>query len=369
MLVTAEGKLELLDFGIARMIGGEDHTQTLRTRTGAAPMTIEYASPEQIRGETVGPRSDVYSLGVVLYELLTGSRPYRTQARLPHLIARAICEEQPATPSSAVVEPPQPAGQEITRSIQEISDLRSDKPHRLRRRLSGDLDSIVLKALRKSPQWRYESPAALSDDIGRHLAGLRVTARKDTVRYRAEKILNRLLHPADGIFHSHGMLMLTAGLLGFVLFVERQIIAWGWKSGVNVKLGIAVVCLWLIWAIWEGRRMTRVGKFSPLDRQAWIVFTVITAVLGCLTIASVLRPLVRPDALAIFWNVGLGIGLLIVGLQANAWITAGGIALVSSALIAHFYPAWVYLCLAGGMLAGMVVPGALLTATNRSLPK
>jgi hypothetical protein len=316
MLVTSEGQLKLLDFGIAKVLNSEGQTQTIGTQPGSTLMTIEYASPEQIRGDTVGPPSDVYSLGVVLYELLTGCRPYRTEGRFLHVIARAICEEDPVTPSSAVCE----------------SATLLDK----------------------------ESPGEFSEDIRRHLAGERVTARRDTLRYRAEKILHRILYPSDGVFHSHGMLMMTAGLLGVLLLAERQAIAWGWRTKANRPVDIAAVTLWILWAMREGRRMMRAGKFSALDRQSWIVFSVITTALGLLTIISVMRPLISLEAMAIFWNVGLAIGLVVVGLQANRLMTAGGIALMLSALAAAFYSEAVYVCLAGGMLAGMVVPGFLL---------
>jgi serine/threonine protein kinase len=364
MLVTPEGTLKLLDFGIAKVLNSEGQT-TLVTASGTMLMTIEYASPEQICGGDIGPRSDVYSLGVVLYELLTGCRPYRTHGRLPHVIARAICEEAPVTPSSAVAEPPGAV------DLEEIADRRAEKPYRLRRRLSGDLDSIVLKALRKKPDWRYESPAELSEDIRRHIDGFRVAARKDTLRYRAEKAFQRILYPAEGVFHSHGMLMLTAGILGSLLMAERQIIAWRWKPSANGIADTIAVGVWLVWSMQEGRRMIRAGKFSPLDRQSWIVFTVITVALGLLTIMSGLRQLLTPDAMAIFWNTGLAIGLIIVGLQASRLMTAGGIALMASAIVAGFYPGSSYACLAGGILAGMVLPGVILiiqTKGSRDVP-
>jgi eukaryotic-like serine/threonine-protein kinase len=331
ILVTRDGTLKLLDFGIAKVLHEEGQARTILTRSGASLMTVEYASPEQIRGDAVGPRSDVYSLGVVLFELLTGSRPYRTDGRLPHLVARAVCEETPVTPSS------------------------------LRRNLAGDLDSIILKALRKEPEWRYDSPEALSEDLRRHLAGLLVSARKDTLRYRVEKIFQRILYPSDGVFHTHGMLLLTAGVLAALLLFERQAIAWHWRATPDKAIDIGAVVVWLCWSVHEGHRMMQSGRFSPLDRQSWIVFSVITTAVGTLTIASAIRPMIPPEAIAVFWNASIAMGLIIVGLQASRLMTAGGIVLLASAIIAVFHSDAVYLFLAIGMLGGMVAPGLLLT--------
>jgi serine/threonine protein kinase len=367
MLITADGTLKLLDFGIAKLLDSESQSKHDQTQTATRLMTIEYASPEQISGEAIGPGSDVYSLGVVLYELLTGCYPYRTESRVPHVIARAICDEEPVSPSNAVCDPTGPQGGKLT--LTEIASLRAEKPHRLRRRIAGDLDSIILKALRKRPEWRYDSPVALSDDIGRHMAGLRVTARKDTLRYRAEKILHRLLYPSDGVFHTHGMLMLTAGILGMFLLGERQAVAWRMKAGADRILDGLAVAVWLCWSMREGRRMMRAGMFSALDRQAWILFTVITVALGLLTIVSVIRPLISPEAMAIFWNTGLSIGLVAIGLQANRLMTFAGIVLMISALLASFYEEFVYICLASGMLVGMVPAGLILVVQGDQLPR
>ena len=119
--------------------------------------------------------------------------------------------------------------------------------------------------------------------------------------------------------------------------------------------------------MWEGRRTIRAGRFSALDRQSWIVFSVITTVLGVLRIVSELRPVVTPEPMAIFWNAGLAIGLLIVGFQATRCLTGGGIALFASAVAASFYPHIEYLCLAAGILGGMVIPGLIL-AVQRARP-
>jgi non-specific serine/threonine protein kinase/serine/threonine-protein kinase len=145
------------------------------TMTGARPMTPEYASPEQVRGEPVTTASDVYSLGIVLYELLVGRSPYRFTSRSPLDVAREITETEPPRPSTAVAR-----GDGNLKS--EISNFKS---------LRGDLDNIVLMALRKEPERRYQSVEQFSEDIDRHLGNRPVAARKDTVRYRAAKFIQR----------------------------------------------------------------------------------------------------------------------------------------------------------------------------------
>ena len=154
--VTSDGEPKLLDFGIAKLLDSEAPMVGAATVTFAAVMTPEYASPEQVRGENITTASDVYSLGVVLYELLTGQRPYRIKTRNPNEIARAITEQEPAPPSVAVA-----------RSASSNPQFAIRNPKSLR----GDLDNIILKALRKEPSRRYGSVAQFSDDIRRYLEG------------------------------------------------------------------------------------------------------------------------------------------------------------------------------------------------------
>jgi non-specific serine/threonine protein kinase/serine/threonine-protein kinase len=195
ILITAEGTPKLLDFGIAKLLNPELSAQTLDpTATALRLMTPEYASPEQVRGEPVTTASDVYSLGVVLYELLTGHRPYRLKSRLPHEILRIVCEEDPERPSTLIhrVKTTDAEGATQVSLMPEIVIRRREgQPNKLRRRLQGDLDNIVLMAMRKEPQRRYATIDQFSEDLGRHLEGRPVVARKDEFGYRVEKFIVR----------------------------------------------------------------------------------------------------------------------------------------------------------------------------------
>jgi eukaryotic-like serine/threonine-protein kinase len=194
ILVTADGVPRLLDFGIAKLLDpgvGAEGAEPTRTMTQFRAFTPGYASPEQLKGEPITTASDVYSLGVVLYELLTGCSPYGSTGRTLHELTRAVCELEPEKPSTAI----------RRRSIRERNGLPSpagDVPvavagdsNKLSRRLRGDLDNIVLMALRKEPERRYSSVEQFAQDIRRHLENLPVTARQDTAVYRASKFVTR----------------------------------------------------------------------------------------------------------------------------------------------------------------------------------
>ena len=157
LLVTHDGAPKLLDFGLAKLLRAESGGPAEgRTETALRLLTPDYASPEQVRGERVTTATDIYSLGVVLYELLTGRRPYRAAGRSAEAMARAVCEEEPARPG-----------------------------------VSRDLDNIILMALRKEPERRYPSVDALAEDLRRSLAGHPVLARKDTLAYRVGRFVAR----------------------------------------------------------------------------------------------------------------------------------------------------------------------------------
>ena len=178
ILVTAGGAVKLLDFGIAKLLGEDGSAdRSSLTQAGLHAMTADYASPEQIRGAQISTASDVYSLGVVLYELLAGRRPYRLEGRPADEVVRVVCEIDPPSPSAA-------SGEATAGHFAE-----SARKHRAV--LAGELDNMVLTALRKEPSARYSSVEQLEGDIRRYLGGLPVIAQRATAWYRAKKFVLR----------------------------------------------------------------------------------------------------------------------------------------------------------------------------------
>jgi serine/threonine-protein kinase len=218
-LVTGDGHVKLLDFGIAKLLDAPETAPV--TRTDVRLMTPVYASPEQIRGEPVTTASDIYQLGLLLYLLLTGRGPYPKEAGASNpALAQAICEDPPTRPSHALEREglnPEGAG---TRSREAVAESRGTNAQRLRRRLVGDLDNIVLMALRKEPERRYRSVAQLIDDIEHHLGGRPVSARPDTFFYRAGKLVQR--YRGVVATAAAALLLIVALVIFYTVEVTRQ---------------------------------------------------------------------------------------------------------------------------------------------------
>jgi eukaryotic-like serine/threonine-protein kinase len=202
ILVTAAGTPKLLDFGIAKIL---DPAQEAITRTERL-LTPEYASPEQLDGRLVTTASDVYSLGVLLFEMLTGRRPFQQGTRATHDLVHDICSVAPRLPSDSV---------DLS-----IATTRGTTAERLRRALTGDLDTIVLMALRKEPERRYLSVEQFAADVRRYLDGLPVLARKDTLRYRLGKFVvrNRIGVGATAAI----LLVLLTSVVGLKELLDRE---------------------------------------------------------------------------------------------------------------------------------------------------
>lgn len=223
ILVAKDGTPKLLDFGIAKLLHPDWSLETDEaTATMFRIMTPEYASPEQIRGLPITTTSDVYSLGVVLYELLTGERPYKIESRLPQEIAEIILTEEPVKPSAITnyklqITNSESEAETLPNNEQRTANNKQNRKSQIanRKSLRGDLDNIILKALRKEPERRYQSVQEFSEDIRRHLVGLPVTATADTSFYRFNKFVKR---------HRTGVL--AGGLIVLTLLVATAVTAW-----------------------------------------------------------------------------------------------------------------------------------------------
>ncbi|MFL5579076.1 MAG: tetratricopeptide repeat protein [Gemmatimonadaceae bacterium] len=195
ILVTADGEVKLLDFGIAKLLAPSFGAVDLpHTRTGIRVMTPEYASPEQVRGEPLSTASDVYALGVILYELLTGRRPYQLKTGSPRELHELVCEREPERPSSVAARRDAILRDDGTTREHDpvaVAWARGTTPERVTRQLRGDADAIVLKALRKEPRRRYGSAELLGEDLTRLRDGRPVSAHAGTRGYRFRKLLAR----------------------------------------------------------------------------------------------------------------------------------------------------------------------------------
>ncbi len=199
ILVTEDGTPKLLDFGIAKLLNPDWSLNTAEaTATMFRAMTPEYASPEQLRGLPITTTSDVYSLGVVLYELLTGTRPFKFESLQPEEVAKVVLTKEPIRPSSVVgfkfkEQIPTSEAATLSNDGRQTSDIEKNPKSKIQhpKSLKGDLDNIILKALNKEPERRYRSIQEFAEDIRRHLVGLPVTATADTASYRIGKFVKR----------------------------------------------------------------------------------------------------------------------------------------------------------------------------------
>lgn len=204
ILVTADGTVKLLDFGIAKLLReGEGPEQLPMTRGGVRVFTPEYASPEQVRGLALAPASDIYSLGVILFELLAGRRPFSTDGKLLAEIEREICTV-PATRPSAVL------------TSDAATTFGDGDAQRVRRRVSGDLDAIVLTALAKEPALRYGTAEQLNTELRRWLDGHPVTARRAWLGYRMRKFVGRHRYEVAAVT------LAVVALIGGIVTTARQ---------------------------------------------------------------------------------------------------------------------------------------------------
>ncbi len=233
LLVTESGQVRLLDFGVAKLLAeGEDADRTDLTRVYGRVLTPDYASPEQLRNDTVGAASDIYALGVVLYELLVGNRPYRIKNdSSPLPLELAIKVAQVHKPSTQVQAP--------------AAEVRATTQHKLMRRLRGDLDAIVLKALAKEPEDRYPTATAFADDLQRYLSGDPVDARPARLSYRLGKLVlrHRLGSGAIGAALAAVVALIVLGRPAWLATLPTRIVATGGPTAASLPADKSIAVL------------------------------------------------------------------------------------------------------------------------------
>ncbi|MEM6782964.1 MAG: serine/threonine-protein kinase [Bacteroidota bacterium] len=216
ILVTPEGQVKLLDFGIAKLLAEEAASDSQGDGTAVRAMTPTYAAPEQLRGASLTTATDVYALGLLLCELLTGRRPYDVQGLTPADVERLVCREAAPRLSEIVAQQPGERPSSDESSLSDLARQRRTTPQGLRRSLRGDLDAVVAKALQKDPAQRYAFAAQLDDELGRHLLRLPVRARPATPAYRTAAFVRR---HAVGVGTS---VLILLALLGGIVATTHQ---------------------------------------------------------------------------------------------------------------------------------------------------
>ena len=224
VLVSSDGQVKLLDFGIAKLLEGEgrEGAATLLTVDGGRAMTPEYAAPEQVTASPVTTATDIYALGVLLYVLLTGKHPAEGSMRSPADLMKAIVDTEPARPSDVVA--PKPNGDGASAA----AERRTTTPEKLSRSLRGDLDTIVVKTLKKDPRERYASVTALADDLRRYLGHEPISVRPDTFVYRTRKFIRR-----NRMAVSLAVLALVAATAGLFAILRQRNEAYSERDRAN----------------------------------------------------------------------------------------------------------------------------------------
>jgi eukaryotic-like serine/threonine-protein kinase len=271
ILVTADGMVKLLDFGIAKLLnrGTTGNTASELTRMNERLLTPEYASPEQIIGGVVTTATDVYSLGIVLYRLLSGLRPYDLSGATSQLeMERAICIADPPRPSANILRAMELPPAQGEQPIAALAHARSVSPERLRRRLIGDLDAIIMRALRKEPQHRYSSVERLVADIRHYLDNEPVQARQGNWVYYTQRFIRR---HTTAVIASAGFLIFVVAV-AIVMSIQRQSIAAALERATHERESAEEVSQFMLGVFSAADPFTNFGKEPTarilLDRAA-----------------------------------------------------------------------------------------------------